>query len=490
MSDSVRRNITQDAVIVVPGIMGSVLTGPDETLWGFELGTYARMWSGESSPLDALALDDDQLVRLTDESRKLTPEEVAGRFDNVTATGLLRFPAYAPLVRASEPYGSLVRSIGRCVAHQDAILEFAYDWRLPVRYNAKRLAIKAAEHLRRWRAHPRHDEARRLRPDSRPAQLVLVAHSMGGLVCRALGLHDADPLNIRATVTLGTPFEGAVKAAMLLNRGQGAPTPLPRRRLRAMAATLPGVHDLLPYYRCVDQGDNSHPRRLTPADVARFGGNEHLAREAIALQRQASSLPLVEHHALIGTAQSTQQTMSLRDGFVIPHRHTFQLHSDGDFLRESNGTLVRIDDGGDGTVPRNSATLTNPRPATLPQQHGALAQTPEAIQLVCDVLTERETGSPRLGGGELGLDLPDIVAPGVEWAAVISGVNGPNDASCVVADAFGRQIDRSPVYLRDDSWRATVVLPEPGIFRVTVHGGGTSAITQLVLADDPGGLHV
>ncbi|TMR88463.1 lipase family alpha/beta hydrolase [Nonomuraea basaltis] len=483
---TVRRNVSQDAVVVVPGIMGSVLKGPNGVLWGFRLGSYARLWSRSGSSLNALALSEDQLGRLTDEARELTTDEIDGRFDHVAATGLLKLPAYAPFLHGFEPYDSLIQRVGRCVAHPDAILEFAYDWRLPVAYNARRLAVKAADHLQRWRAHPDHEAVRRLRPDGRPARLVFVAHSMGGLLCRALERDGEHHLDIRATITLGTPFDGAVKAAMILSRGEYAPVPLPRQRLHAMATTLPGIHDLLPCYRCVEQDDDGDPRRLTPTDVAEFGGHEQLAAKAFAFHQRTSPLQLVNHHALVGTAQPTLQSLSLRDGLVIPHRHTFQLHTDEGFVREGSGVLVRIDDGGDGTVPRSSATLGGLRPSTLPQQHGSLARASEAVQLVCDVITERDAGAPRLGEGELGLEIPDVVAPGTQWSAVVSGVDSPNGATCLITDAQGRQIDRPRLQRCDGRWQAAIVLPDPGIFRVIVEGGGTSAITQLVLAHDDG----
>src|SRR5262249_57276154 len=112
----------------------------------------------------------------------------------------------------------------------------------------------------------RQEQARAVRPDGRPGRLVLVAHSMGGLVVRAMAAIPGAMDRVRAVVTLGTPFEGAAKAAVILNSGRGGPVPLPRRRMRRLAATMPGVHELLPTYRSVDDGDDV--RRLTPADVA------------------------------------------------------------------------------------------------------------------------------------------------------------------------------------------------------------------------------
>src|SRR5260370_35493225 len=87
---------------------------------------------------------------------------------------------------------------------------------------------------------------------SKDASVVLVAHSMGGLVARCFTGTMGGASAVRQTVTLGTPFFGAVKAAYLLNPGRGAPAWLPRARLRELALPLPAVHDPLPSYRCVD----------------------------------------------------------------------------------------------------------------------------------------------------------------------------------------------------------------------------------------------
>ena len=307
-------NVSQDAVVVIPGIMGSALrdTTTGRPLWGLRPDWYARAWAGRET-LRALMLTDD---------------ERAGRIGRVEATGLLRFPAFSPVLAGFEPYTTLCDRIRAMVASPKAVLEFAYDWRLPIEHNARRLATAACEHLARWRACCEHEAARRTRPDHRPAQLVLVAHSMGGLLCRALALESDD---VRATITLGTPFDGAAKVAVLLSSGRGAPLPQPRRRLRRLAATLPGLHDLLPMYRCVDDGDDV--RRLAPADVAALGGDEEHARAAQESHARLAQVRLVGHRAVIGTEQPTVSSLQLRNGVVRELHHSFLLHSDGEAAR-------------------------------------------------------------------------------------------------------------------------------------------------------------
>ena len=50
----------------------------------------------------------------------------------------------------------------------------------------------------------------------------------------------------------------------------------------------------------------------------------------------------------------------------------------------------------------------------------------------------------------------------------------------------GLAVDHPPLHRRDGQVQATVSLPEPGLFRVAVSGGGTTPVSQLVMAEQPG----
>src|SRR5690606_37451162 len=141
------------------------------------------------------------------------------------------------------------------------------------------------------------------RGESEP-RLVLVAHSMGGLVCAAMcRLFPDVAARVRATITLGTPFRGAVKAIGLLNTGRGAPIPLPRERLRDLARTLPGVHDLLPSYRCMDTG--KEVVSLSPEHLEELGADPELVARSIRSRPLFSPDSLPDHHMVVGYNQRT-----------------------------------------------------------------------------------------------------------------------------------------------------------------------------------------
>ena len=375
--------LSRDAVIVVPGIMGSELkdAATGKILWGLsDPRWYARVWTSGA----ALAM-----LRLTDDER-------AGNYGRVKATRLLRFPAFAPVLQGYEPYTRLIEALRRTMVHADAVAEFPYDWRLPVGYNANLLAVAGHRHLEAWRRHPAQVAAQRADADGTAPRLVVVAHSMGGLLARNLTRIPGAVDNIRATVTLGTPFYGSVKAAIMLSTGRGAPAALPRARLRDLATRLPGVYDLLPRNRCVDQGTSA--AKLSPADVARLGGDRELAEESGRWHGQLGEAALVGHVQVVGAHQATPQSLTLLDGVAHGHPYTCKPAADGG--------MERVNLAGDGTVARDCAQLSGPAAMSLAQTHGAISRSDESLLIVTDLLTNQRTG-PWLGAGEIGIDLPE-----------------------------------------------------------------------------------
>ncbi|WP_216899270.1 esterase/lipase family protein [Nocardia alni] len=445
--------ITDDAVVVIPGIMGTELvdTATGKLIWGLHPGLLARMWSAPVGGLAPLAFD---------------PER-----NSVKPARLLRVPAFAPFLAGIEPYTKLVRRLRETVRDPAAVLEFGYDWRLPVRHNAVLLAEAIDAHLARWRA-----------ASDRPrARIHLVAHSMGGLLCHSLAAIPGAMENVANVVTLGTPFEGAPKVVLTIASGSGAP--VPARGLRAVAATMPGLYDLLPTYRCVDDGDVV--RRLTAADIGNIGGRTDLARDAFEHKDTLAAVAIASHRPLIGVAQPTVCSLSIDAGQAEPLYHTFEVDADGALSTRPDSTLLRLPGRGDGTVPRNSAVPHHHRETVpLPQQHGPLAQTDEAIAFVLDRLLHRDTG-PRLGEADLGMHSPDLVRPGQEFTIDILGIDSPVDARVTITDvADNEPISRPRLEFREGRIVAPVTVHAPGLYRATVAGSGTSPVTQLFLAPD------
>jgi hypothetical protein len=286
--------------------------------------------------------------------------------------------------------------------------------------------------------------------------------------------------SVRAVITLGTPFDGAAKAAVILAQGIG--TPLPGKQLRRIARTMPGIYDLLPKYRCVDEGNNV--RALTPADVDGLGGDRELAEAAFADHASRIDADLPSHRALVGIEQPTVSSLTLRYGIATGHPYTFTLDDD-ELARYTNGILRRPPGLGDGTVPRNSARPPSVPSLPIAQQHATLAHSEQACDFVCDVLKHGEAdANERLAGDvAVGLELNDVVRPGEQWTAKLTGI-AAHQVTCKVEDVETRvRVSDLSAHQQDGQVRVQGVMPAPGVYRVRIEGGSAPVI-QLMLASE------
>jgi hypothetical protein len=460
-----------DAVVVVPGIMGSILVDREsgDTLWGFkDLMRYSRLW----------------LVGSDAKRLHATPEEQEGRYGRVVPGGIIRSPVFAPIARGFEPYTKLVERLQAAVVDPSAVLEFSYDWRLPVEHNARCLARAARAHLDGWRGH----EAHKAPPAREEPRLIIVAHSMGGLLARALslveGVGDVPVItdDIRRTITLGTPFGGSVKSTLLLQSGVGTPVPFAHeKRIRELARTLPGVYDLLPMYRCVEEGDEV--RRFSKEDAERIGGKPDLAEVAIRFNERLRECAIPGHRPTVGTHQPTLQSLRFKNGLIDASYEDFEWSGD-EPARGARGELLRRQVDGDETVSRDAARFGQTPPFYLAQQHGSLAKSKEALDFAYDVIRERVIGDRQAAEQAIGIELPDVVPVGERWPLVVHGVAHPHGVRCQVVDLRTQNRRTIQVHRGTDGMEATIALASPGLFRVEVQGGGLSAVTQLVLAAD------
>ena len=451
------RRMALDAVVVIPGIMGSELVdeASGDTVWGLKPAVLAKAWI--SNQVKVLHVTEPELQG----ERRLRP------------TRLLRVPAWAPFLKATEPYHKLLDTAATNVIDPRAAIEFPYDWRLSITYNAAELVKHCEKHLQAWRAVVKDNRY----CDPNDVRLVLIAHSMGGLIARLASAAPEMVGEVRDIVTLGTPYFGAVKAVQMLATGEGAP--VPARAAQQLALTCPGVYDLLPRYACLEEVNG--PRQLTVADLVDMTSGRHasltddaireLAGESEVRWRQLrlmSSDTAVnpEPKALVGSDQPTLQGVALKAGEV-----TFTT------------TLGGADDGGDSTVYRKSAHPLGVTAFPLPQSHGALTKADEALRFVKDKLLERDTGLP-LALRPVGAEIPDVVDAGAPVSVRVTGVEeDPGGVSVESTDVTTNQSYTWPEWDREgaDVRYSYEGLP-PGLHRISVQYGGYSAVTDILLA--------
>lgn len=432
-----------DLVVVLPGIGGSVLARDGHPIWDHSLAAARRMLPpGRLNK--ALALP----AGIGDEDPQ----------DGVEPTGLIGGLHLVPGLWKISGYDRLLATLRkRLDFSRGNLVEFAYDWRLSCRVNAQRLHRRVEEELGRWR---------QTVPDAR---VSYVCHSMGGLIARyhleVLGGRDT----ARNLITIGTPHAGAGKAAAVLSLGpaHGARARLGRfgsvlDELHTTIASFPSVHQLLPVYRCIDDGSRTLHRL---AEVGLAGIQTDVAHDGAAF------------HQRIKTAVTTNRAPAYKTFCFGGHRHAKTIVT----VRVDAARITPLhtfaDDtpGGDGTVPRFSAVgpeaLDDSDVRFGPARHTALAEDKQVIDAVHAVLTARTLHVYMDSDVTLGLDLPEITGTSVPFRI---DVDADDDRVALVADAVQDQTgytvhgDTVLKNLGDGHYTTQLVLPAPGAWNVTV----------------------
>ncbi|GLX47853.1 hypothetical protein Shyhy01_08030 [Streptomyces hygroscopicus subsp. hygroscopicus] len=452
-------------MVIVPGIMGSELrdAGTGRTLWGVgKLLAYTAR--AHTERLRQLAVTED---------------ERAGRTGRVEVTGLLESAELLPGFGSAHPYSAMVAEMRHSVVDPAALLPFPYDWRLSVEHNGALLAAAARRHLDAWRAHPEHRRYVEADPEAGPARLVFVAHSMGGLLARE-ALHRDRTLrdDIRAVMTVGTPFNGSVKAVLMLNAGKGLPLPVPAAALRQVASTMPGLYDLLPDYRAYEvDGDMRVPG---VEDIVAVGGRRDLAKAAVDRRADRAGTTLPEHVTIVGMGQRTWTSYRLADGTAVFGRYLFKRSNDGRLLPDAEGRPQRDPRTGDGTVYQYAAQLPGTvRPVHFYHEHGSLIRARSVLDMASGLmhgLRHPEERGAMLGDEtEFELCAPEWAALGEPFAIEVDGVGRGADLECRVRGVNGLDEMLTPVLRpvpgRPGVLAASCVPGRPGMYEVEVTGG-------------------
>lgn len=330
----------KDIIVLIPGIMGSILQlRKGKNLWD----TSNIIWaaSGLNTNLQNLKIQENDDYLIDDLE------------DGVQATGLIRVPGVIGGLIKTDDYSSISNLIteefnvtkGEIHDNNPAnFFEFPYDWRRDNRVAARKLQQLIDNRLPQWRE----------KTGNEKAKVIILAHSMGGLVAR----HYLEVLegwqNCRALVTFGTPYRGAVNSVNYLANGHK----LGFADLTDIVRSFTSVYQLMPIYPMVKIGENYQR-------VSETQGIPHLdkkrAEEALAFHREIEQA--VEKH------QKDAQYLNSKDSYqIIPFvgcsQNTFQSVELVDGKIQTSYELPTINNQkldialaeGDGTVPRLSAS--------------------------------------------------------------------------------------------------------------------------------------
>lgn len=352
-------------LVFVPGIMGSALRYKGPGPLGDPIEEY--VWGEDITDL----FSSDKLDWL----RYPTPKE-----SRVEATHIIeRVVFYGVRVLSVEKYASLL-SRWRQLANRLGVefMEFAYDWRQSILTSALTLTRRVMTVVSRRQIE----------------KIVLVGHSMGGLVCLP-ALHRSEELSARVSllVHIATPLRGSVRAfyalkvAPRLSPAADVAIPLMSiwdvyRRFRRQAGlfdkfmtairSCPSVYELLP------------PKQIQPL-VTDTGRRRGCVEDDI---WDRMSRPLINQ------ARKTHNLLAQTQRLVTPLITVYSAEFDTDNTYRVRGNPPYAFDGevvfdgtkGDGIVTVDSATAWCPPPGryreTTPPhlRHGDICRNPATLR--------------------------------------------------------------------------------------------------------------
>lgn len=457
-------------IVFLPGIMGSALQKDGKDVWalsGEGLWQYLISWGGSVQNL-AIAQEDGQTDDLHDGVRATRLIE-----DLHSVPGLIEHAGYGLLSRRIPEFFEITSGSILTPRDDASFFCFPYDWRRDNRVSARRLQRFVETQLPRWRQWSgAHD-----------AQVILIGHSMGGLVARYYVEALGGWKHCRALITIGSPHRGALGALDTLSNGF--------KKLSfdfsGLVRSFASIYQLLPTYPAVQINDRyvrvADADALPNVDIARAAAARADFHETIRLEHEAHLHEPGYRQLLIpwvGTRQDTLQSARLAQG-----RLTFD-------YQPPTGLDASLADG-DGTVPRVSTVppgLENQQLERFAvERHGWLTNAETALEPLLDTL--QQVGSAAVPGDfhgavetrarpSIGLRLPPVFYDSHEPAMTVrvQGATAPVPLRIDVQDATLPRAEASSqrheiVVNPDGSTDVSLAGLKPGLYAVTAR-----AITQ------------
>ncbi|HEY7765810.1 MAG TPA: hypothetical protein VIB38_12535 [Aestuariivirgaceae bacterium] len=329
-----------DVIVLLPGIMGSVLRKDGRDVWalsGSALVTGLRTLGGSIKDL-TLSSDSAHADSLGD---GIVAERIFP--DTHLLPGFWKIDGYSTIARAISSEFDVRSGLN--------YFEFAYDWRRDNRVHARRLARLAPSWLKTWRQVS----------GNTSAKLVLIAHSMGGLVSRYFLEVLGGWRDTRMLITFGTPYRGSLKALNALANGHRVSVgPLTIADLSSLVRSFTSTYQLLPIYPCYDPGSGKLQRVGEVTGVP----NLDASRAKAALDFHNEIRFAVERNAKEPAYQAGRYTIHPIVGTYQPTLQIGRLVGNG---LEMSDEHPQANIKGDGTVPQVSATPIEPE--ALTKQH-------------------------------------------------------------------------------------------------------------------------
>jgi hypothetical protein len=453
-----------DVVVLIPGILGSVLQKEGSDVWAISGSGIGRALATGWDSIQSLALKGD------------SGEDDLG--DDVTAPRLIDDVHLIPGLWKIDGYTRIRRALSTSFQDVKAGLnffEFPYDWRRDNRVAARRLQKQSSKWL----------EARRKTLGNDKAKLILICHSMGGLVSRYFLEVLGGWRDTLALITFGTPYRGSLNAVNFVANGMKKKLgPIPIVDLSDLLRSFTSVYQLLPIYPCHDEGngmvrvkDAKKIPYLIPARAQEALRFHDEIRDAVDnnLKDDAYLQNRYFIHPVVGTRQPTLQSSRFTSKFEMLYSYN------------------ESDIGGDGTVPRVSATPIEiekeKRETFIAEAHGSLQNASEVWAHVESVLKNsrfdlgpfKAAQDLRAQSTGLGLLIDDLYENGESIRPRVRPEEEGATLTAQLTDVNGLRTLNQVMKPCPDGWHETEFPPQPeGIYRIRVSGGvGVSPVQDV-----------
>ncbi len=297
-------------VVFVPGLTGSELWRGSERLW----------------PNPKLFFTQPQQLRISKDN-PLEARAIVGEV--VIVPNLIKLERYSRLSDYLEE--------GLGYERGKDLFEFPYDWRQDCRLAAKQLA----KTIDTWKLSP---------------PVILIAHSMGSLVSRYYVERLGGKKKVSRVIFLGGPHYGSPKALMTILFGPKLlPFGLMGERLREVISTFPSMYQLLPTYPCTED-QKKQLIDLLSDETWLLDAQKPLLRTAREFRKELGTHCSIPSISIFGYGIKTITKVSVK--------------------RNPQGRWENVDfeaeEGGDATVPEQSAVVEGSEIHPVQQSHGMI----------------------------------------------------------------------------------------------------------------------
>jgi hypothetical protein len=458
----------KDLVVILPGILGSVLQKDGKDLWAVSGQAVGQIFTNSEQTFQNVKLGQDD-------------PEAESLGDGVRATALIQDTHLIPGLWKIDGYTKTASLItdnfdvtpGDIYNDPDDkaanFYQFPYDWRRDNRANARILKKLIDKRLKCWRE----------KSGASDAKVILMAHSMGGLVSRYYlevleGWQDS-----RAVFTFGTPYRGSLKAVNFLANGYKQMF----LDLTEVMRSLTSVYQLLPIYKVININGEYH--RIAEIDnLPNIDGLK--PQDALAFHREIEAA--VEQHLkderylksfrtvpLSGVQQPTLQSAALIDGKLIASEDLPEVLRNRSDLGDGDGTVPKV-----SAIPiERSQNLDN---FFIAEQHGGLQNQVQVLENLLNTLRFSQFNLGDVRGSEpptaISLSLDDLYLADEAITLRAKLIGLPDSATNLKANIQAVSHKQAALTLdlveQEKEWVLAIAHLQPGLYRVTVQTENTT----------------